>query len=111
MKKITENLYIADDNTSFNSEKDCRTYEKNNLSILLKNKKFDMRFNPVENFSDAYYFILSNDKDIEDLHTLNKIYDIWFDSVDDVGIYYYDMNGEKYVNLSTIYQKILDLAY
>lgn len=110
MEKWTD-TYVADDNTRFNTEKDCIEYEKNNLFPLLKGKKFGKHFNPVNNFSEAYYFILSTEKDIEDLHTLNKIYNVWSDIIDGVGFYYYDPNSEKYVNLSTIYQKILELAF
>lgn len=111
MTRFGNGFYTADDGMNFNTEKDCNEYEKNTLFPLLKGKKFDNSFNPVDDFSKAYYFILSNDKDIEDLHTLNKIYNVWSDIINGAGFYYHDPNSEKYVNLSEVYQKILELAF
>lgn len=103
--------FIADNGTIFFTEKACITYEKAMLTTSLKGKMFDRDFKPVDNFSEAYYFLLGEQQDLEEMDRLNDLYRIYAPIENDKGLYYFDDIAERYINLSNFYKTIVNLIF
>lgn len=107
MVKLNDKIFIADNDEIFSTEKDCANYEKTVLATSLKGKMFDRDLNPVENFSEAYYFLLNEDPDLEEMERLNELYKMC-SSINGKGFYYFDNFTERYINLSSLYNAFID---
>lgn len=103
--------FIADNGEVFFTEKNCTNYEKALLTTSLKGKMFDRDLKPVDNFSKAYYFLLGDQQDLEEIERLNSLYGICAPIEDDKGLYYFDDIAERYINLSNFYKTIVNLIF
>ena len=106
MTKTEANYYVADNNEVFPTEEQCIEYEKTVLNTSLKGKMFNKDFRPVEWFSTAYYFILSDDKDIAEVERLNKLYFKYPIGIDGAGFYCFNKLAKNYINLTKICQYV-----
>ena len=66
------NKFIADNGKKFLTESDCIDYEKTVLATSLQGKMFDRDLKPVDNFQNAYYFLLNEKQDLEEIEKINQ---------------------------------------
>ena len=110
MKKVN-NKFIANNGKKFLTESDCINYEKTVLATSLQGKMFDQDLKPVDNFQKAYYFLLNEKQDLEEMEHLNDVYKICSSIEDGKGFYYFDNFSERYINLSNFYKTVSNLIF
>ena len=103
--------FIADNGEKFLTESDCIDYEKTVLATSLQGKMFDQDLKPVDNFQKAYYFLLNEKQDLEEMERLNDLYKMCSSIEDGKGFYYFDNIAERYINLSNLYKTIVNLIF
>lgn len=115
-------LYIADDGTEFENEKDCLRHEAGCRAFELKGQValLDAGFCPIPlsdlgQWEDAWFIYA---KDIQALRALSDIWD-WdlvgaclpnFLSKDKVGLFAYDENTDEWYHMGTRLQEIQSMA-
>lgn len=105
------NKFIADNGKKFLTESDCIDYEKTVLATSLQGKMFDRDLKPVDNFQNAYYFLLNEKQDLEEIDRLNDLYKMNAPVESGKGFYYYDNYSERYINLSSFYNAVIDFIF
>ena len=110
MRKVG-NKFVADNGKIFMTESDCVNYEKTVLDTSLKGKMFDRELKPVDIFSEAYYFLLNEEQDLEEIERLNDLYKMCAPVKGGKGFYYFDEYSERYINLSTFYNIVIDFIF
>ena len=111
MIKLSDTVFVADNDKIFSTEKDCANYEKTVLATSLKEKMFDRDLNPVDNFSKGYYFLLNEEQDLKEMERLNDLYKMCSPVEDGKGFYYFDEFAERYINLSSLYNTVLNFIF
>lgn len=90
-------IYIADDETVFNSERDCKEYEMNKKLSLLRDKMFDYNFMPAETLEDCQFFYPSTKQDIIDFIEVSNFFGTIAKGISPTEpISIYEFNNTKY---------------
>lgn len=90
-------VYIADDETVFCSERDCKEYEMRKKLSSLRCKMFDPNFMQAKTLDDCKFFYPSTKQDIIDFIEVNNFFGTIADGIsptDPISIY--EFNSEKY---------------
>ena len=68
MKEIT--IYVAEDGTKFNTEEECRDYERSLITVNAKLFDKNKKQITINSLSEAYYIILN---DVASLETIDNL--------------------------------------
>lgn len=122
MKEITK--YIADDGTEFEDEDECLDYERTEKMKTIKGVKFffenGKEISDYENFEDLLdrtFFIRITDKDDFDkfeemlYNEISYYYgtDGWRDLENEIGLFFYDKDLDRWMNWDKQYDKLLEI--
>lgn len=90
-------VYIADDETVFRSERDCKEYEMHKKLSSLRSKMFDVNFMQAKTLDDCKFFYPSTKQDIIDFIEVNNFFGTIADGISPTEpISIYEFNSEKY---------------
>ena len=104
-------VYIADDETVFRSEQDCKEYEMYKKLSSLRDKMFDYNFMPVEILDDCQFFYPSTKQDIIDFIEVSNFFGTTAEGISPTEpISIYEFNGAEYrfENMQEKIEKVIE---
>ena len=90
-------VYIADDETVFHSERNCKEYEMKKKLASLRDKMFDYNFMPAKTLEDCQFFYPSTKQDIIDFIEVSNFFGVIAEGISPTEpISIYEFNSAKY---------------
>ena len=104
-------VYIADDETVFRSERDCKEYEVQKKLSSLRDKMFDSNFMQAETLDDCKFFYPSTKQDIIDFIEVSNFFDTIAEGIsptEPISIYEFNDAEYRFENMQEKIEKVIE---